>query len=144
MSLDGPAVPLAASAAQPFAMALHELATNSAKHGALSVPGGAVGLRWRAGRRTGEDGFLRLRWTETGGPPVAGPPERRGFGSRVVEATVRGQLGGTVERRWERSGLVVEVAVPLARVAAVPVAGADRRRNGAADRRSAASAASAA
>ena len=45
-------------------------------------------------------------------------PARRGFGSRVIEATVRGQLGGTVERRWERTGLVVEVAVPLARAAA--------------------------
>ena len=45
-------------------------------------------------------------------------PVRRGFGTRVVEATVRGQLGGTVERRWERTGLVVEVAVPLARLVA--------------------------
>jgi two-component sensor histidine kinase len=127
-----------------MAMVLHELATNAAKHGALSVPGGAVAVRWRAGRRAGDDGMLRLRWTEAGGPPVAGPPERRGFGSRVVEATVRGQLGGAVERRWERTGLVVEVSVPLARVAAAPVSGADRRWDGAADRRGAATAASAA
>jgi hypothetical protein len=97
-------------------MVLHELATNAAKHGALSVPGGRVEVRWRAGGGAGDDGMLRLRWTEAGGPPVAGPPERRGFGTRVVEATVRGQLGGAVERRWEPSGLVVEVAVPLARV----------------------------
>jgi two-component sensor histidine kinase len=138
VSLDGPPVALAAAAAQPLAMLLHELATNAAKHGALSVPGGAVEVRWRAGRRTGEDGSLRLRWTETGGPPVLAAPARRGFGSRVVEATVRGQLGGAVERRWERAGLVVEVAVPLARVAAAPAAGADRRWNGATDRRSAA------
>jgi hypothetical protein len=62
--------------------------------------------------------MLRLRWAETGGPPVASAPARRGFGTRVVEATVRGQLGGTVERRWEPSGLVVEVAVPLARLVA--------------------------
>ncbi|MBD0274316.1 MAG: hypothetical protein ICV73_20585, partial [Acetobacteraceae bacterium] len=60
---------------------------------------------------------LRLRWAEKGGPPVAGAPERRGFGTRVVEATVRGQLGGTLERRWDPEGLAVEVAVPLARVA---------------------------
>ena len=118
VSLDGPPVPLAPAAAQPFAMLLHELATNAAKHGALSAPGGAVEVRWRAGRRTGEDGMLRLRWTETGGPPVLAAPARRGFGSRVIEATVRGQLGGTVERRWERTGLVIEVAVPLARAAA--------------------------
>ena len=118
ISLDGPPVPLAPAAAQPFAMLLHELATNAAKYGALSAPGGAVEVRWRAGRRTGEDGMLRLRWTETGGPPVLAAPARRSFGSRVIEATVRGQLGGTVERRWERTGLVIEVAVPLARAAA--------------------------
>ena len=82
-----------------MAMLLHELATNAAKHGALSAPGGRVELRWRAGRRADEDGFLRLRWAEAGGPPLAGPPARRGFGTRVVEATVRGQLGGAVERR---------------------------------------------
>ncbi len=118
VSLDGPPVPIAAAAVQPFAMVLHELATNAAKHGALSVPGGRVEVRWRAGRGPGEDGMLRLCWTETGSPPVAGPPERRGFGTRVVEATVRGQLGGAVERRWERAGIVVEVAVPLARLVA--------------------------
>ena len=61
---------------------------------------------------------MRLRWTEAGGPPVRAAPSRRGFGTRVIEATVRGQLGGTVERRWERTGLVVEIAVPLARAAA--------------------------
>jgi two-component sensor histidine kinase len=108
----------APAAAQPFAMLLHELATNAVKHGALSAPRGAVEVRWRANRRTGEDGMLRLRWTETGGPPVLAAPVRRSFGSRVIEATVRGQLGGTVERRWERTGLVIEVAVPLARAAA--------------------------
>ena len=118
VSLDGPPVPLAPAAAQPFAMLLHELATNAVKHGALSAPRGAVEVRWRANRRTGEDGMLRLRWTETGGPPVLAAPVRRSFGSRVIEATVRGQLGGTVERRWERTGLVIEVAVPLARAAA--------------------------
>jgi two-component sensor histidine kinase len=128
VSLDGPPVPLAPAAVQPLAMVLHELATNAAKHGALSAPGGAVEVRWRARRRAGEDGLLRLRWTETGGPPVFAAPARRGFGTRVVEATVRGQLGGRVERRWERTGLVVEVAVPLARVAC----GADERTNAAA------------
>ena len=125
VSLDGPPVPLAAAAVQPLAMLLHELATNAAKHGALSVPGGVVEVRWRAGRSTGEDGMWRLRWAETGGPPIAGTPARRGFGTRVVEATVRGQLGGAVEQRWAPSGLVVEVAVPLAR--AVRDADADER-----------------
>jgi PAS domain S-box-containing protein len=138
VSLDGPPVPLAPAAVQPFAMVLHELATNAAKHGALSVPGGAVEVRWRAGRRAREDGLLRLRWTETGGPPLAGPPARRGFGSRVIEATVRGQFGGAVERRWDPSGLVVEVEIPLARTTAGDPDARDER--GARDPRDAAAA----
>ena len=69
-------------------------------------------------RRAGEDGVLRLRWVEAGGQPVQGVPERRGFGTRVIEATARGQLGGSVGRRWEPTGLVVEVAIPLARMVA--------------------------
>jgi PAS domain S-box-containing protein len=118
VSIDGPQVALAPTSVQPLAMVLHELATNAAKHGALSARGGQVEVRWTVGRRKGEDGLLRLRWAEAGGPPVAGPPARRGFGTRVVEATVRGQLGGSVERRWGPGGLVVEVAVPVARVLA--------------------------
>jgi two-component sensor histidine kinase len=129
VSLDGPPVALSPTAVQPLAMVLHELATNAAKHGALSAPGGRVEVRWTVGRRKGEDGLLRLRWAEVGGPPVAGPPGRRGFGTRVVEATVRGQLGGTVERRWEPTGLVVEVAVPVARVLAGAEAAASASAN---------------
>ncbi|MBD0271491.1 MAG: PAS domain S-box protein, partial [Acetobacteraceae bacterium] len=128
VSLDGPPVPLTPAAVQPFAMVLHELATNAAKHGALSVPGGRVEVRWRAGRRAGDDGMLRLRWAEAGGPPLRGAPARRSFGSRLIEATVRGQLGGSVERRWENAGLVVEIAVPLSR--AVGVGGASPREAG--------------
>jgi two-component sensor histidine kinase len=113
--LDGPPLRLASIAVQPIAMVLHELATNAAKYGALCAAGGRVDVQWRVGRREGEDGLFRLRWAESGGPPVAGAPARRGFGARVVEATVRRQLGGTLERRWEPTGLVVEIAVPLAR-----------------------------
>jgi two-component sensor histidine kinase len=56
---------------------------------------------------------LLLRWVERGGPPVAGGPARRGFGSRVLEGTVRGQLGGDVTMLWEDAGLVCEISVPL-------------------------------
>jgi PAS domain S-box-containing protein len=116
--LDGPPVPLAAASVQAFAMVLHELVANAAKHGALSAPGGRVDLTWSIGRRAGDDGKLRLRWAEAGGPAVDGAPTRRSFGTRMVEATVCGQLGGAVERHWESSGLVVEVAVPLDRTVA--------------------------
>jgi two-component sensor histidine kinase len=96
-------------------MALHELATNAAKHGALSVPAGRIDVDWRADVAAG---VLRLTWRESGGPSVAGAPARRGFGSRLVEATIGSQLGGTVERRWEEAGLVCAMTAPLARVLA--------------------------
>ena len=113
VELCGPSVHVMPAAAQGLSMALHELATNATKHGALSVPGGVVQLSWTLDR---EGDALRLRWVERGGPPVL-PPTRRGFGSRVIEATVRDQLGGTVRRAWERSGLVCDLEIPLSQLA---------------------------
>src|ERR1700730_2020077 len=74
------------NAAQAIAVTLHELATNAAKYGALSVPDGHVRVEWSRA----QNGRLVLRWTEKGGPPVE-PPTRRGFGARVIEKMVRGQ-----------------------------------------------------
>jgi PAS domain S-box-containing protein len=115
-SADGPRVHLSPAAVQPLTMVLHELATNAAQHGALSTPGGTVEVTWRLGRRAGEDGLLHLCWVERGGPPIAGPPPRRSFGSRFMDSTIRGQLGGSADWRWVRSGLVCEIRVPLARI----------------------------
>lgn len=106
--LQGPELALAAGAAQPLAMALHELATNAAKYGALSVPGGRLDVRWR---RCAEGG-LELRWSERGGPALDGPPARQGFGSSVVRNTVERQLGGTVVFAWRREGLEVVLRLP--------------------------------
>lgn len=114
--LDGPAFRIRAEAVQALGMMFHELATNAAKHGALSVPDGQVTVAWAVDEG---DGLLRIRWTEQGGPPP-GFPTRRGVGSRVIEATVTGQLGGTVERRWPEEGLICDIAVPLARTRAGP------------------------
>ena len=113
IALSGPPVLLPPGAVVTVNLAVHELATNAAKHGALSRPGGTVTLTWCL-----EGGGLRLRWEESGGPPIAGPPTRRGFGSRLIEATVQTQLGGAVERDWEPGGLVCEIVVPLARAVA--------------------------
>ena len=119
--LDGPPVVLPPGTAQPLAMAVHELATNAAKHGALSIPDGRVSVSWRV-----EDGTLRLCWAEAGGPPLAGPPSRRGFGSRVLESTVRGQLGGALSLTWARTGLVCQIEVPFRRSSAeMATAGTD-------------------
>jgi PAS domain S-box-containing protein len=100
--IGGPPLRLVADAVQPLSMALHELATNAAKYGALSVPGGRVEVSWVLDPATGR---LRLHWAEHGGPPIAAPPERRGFGSTLVAAIVRGQLGGAAELRWDPAGL---------------------------------------
>lgn len=114
-ALDGPVVALPAGAAQPLAMALHELATNAVKYGALSAPSSSVSVSWQL--EGGSTGTLRLCWVEAGGPLVVGPPKRRGFGSRVLDGTVRGQLGGTVSLVWKPAGLVCDIELPLAREA---------------------------
>lgn len=112
--LDGPAFRIRAEAVQALGMVFHELATNAAKHGALSVPGGHVAVAWAVDDANAR---LRIRWTEQGGPSP-GFPTRRGVGSRVVEATVTGQLAGTVERRWPEEGLICDIALPLGRTRA--------------------------
>jgi two-component sensor histidine kinase len=112
VTLGGPRAGLAAGAAQPLAMALHELATNAAKYGALSTPEGRVAITWKASDEAG----LTLRWTETGGPRLVAPPTRRGFGSSVVRSTVERQLGGSVRMDWLPDGLVCELALPARQV----------------------------
>lgn len=113
VTMEGPDLALAPDAVQALSMALHELATNATKYGALSTTEGRVRVTWRLDRDAGK---LTIIWRERGGPRLAGAPGRRGFGSRVVEATVGSQLGGRVERAWEAEGLVCVMSVPVARV----------------------------
>ena len=113
VALDGPPVALPALATQPLAMATHELATNALKYGALSVPEGRLKLSWRVVPQAHDQALLRLRWMETGGPPIMAPPARRGFGSRVLDGTVRGQLGGRATQAWTEGGLVCDIEVPI-------------------------------
>jgi two-component sensor histidine kinase len=96
---------IAARSATPLALVFHELATNSAKYGALSAEDGTVTL-------TIEDkgSTLLLRWVERGGPPPPSDPVQ-GFGSRLVEMSVGGQLGGTWARRFEKDGMVCDLTV---------------------------------
>ena len=113
--LEGPAVTLSPTAVQAVSMALHELATNAMKHGALAAPEGRLHLSWSLTERPGH---LLLRWVERGGPRLAGPPARRGFGTRVLRATVEDQLGGQVEKRWPPEGLECDLAIPVERIGA--------------------------
>ena len=105
--LEGPPIALASGAAQSLALAIHELATNAAKYGALSTPGGKIAIEWQWIERDG----LVLRWKETGGPAVQ-VPTRRGFGSDVIDRSVRDQLKGEVNLDWQAEGLNCELILP--------------------------------
>jgi PAS domain S-box-containing protein len=105
VQIDGPQVLVEPNAAQAIAVALHELATNAAKYGALSVAKGQVDLKWSHEA----DERLILRWTETGGPAVQ-TPARQGFGARVVERMI-GQLKGKARFDWCPQGLVCEITL---------------------------------
>ncbi len=101
--IDGPQVLLKPDIAQPIAIILHELATNAAKYGALSVAEGQIDLKWM--HEPG--GRLIMRWAELGGPEVQ-TPTRQGFGSRVINGMV-GQLKGKAYFDWRAEGLAWEV-----------------------------------
>lgn len=111
IALRGPRITIPADATQPLSMAIHELATNATKYGALSSPEGLVSIEWLVEQE--EDEFLRLQWVETGGPAPQDPPPRLGFGSRVLNGTLRKQLGGKVVMSWLATGLVCTIDLPL-------------------------------
>jgi PAS domain S-box-containing protein len=102
-------MPLSSALTQDLALALHELATNAAKYGALSAPEGRVVIR--AGRVQSTGPALRLVWCELGGPPVA-TPAHQGFGTKLLHQLVR-QQRGQIEQDWRADGLVCTVELPL-------------------------------
>ena len=116
VTLQGPAVMIAGSAVQPLAMAMHELATNATKYGALSCADGMVTVSWAVD--AGPARRLRLVWQERGGPPLRSVPDGNGFGTRVLQATLARQLGGAVTQHWEEAGLICEITLPAGRVLA--------------------------
>lgn len=103
----GPDLRLVPAATTTLVMVLHELATNAAKHGALSTAEGRVALEWRT-----DGGALELRWTESAGPPVQ-PPTRRGFGSSLIEQSIASGLGGEARFDFAPTGLVCTIRLPL-------------------------------
>lgn len=104
-------VRLRPKAAVALGMAFHELATNALKYGALSTPGGHVALRLRLEDRQ-SDRRLMIEWTESGGPAVV-RPERRGFGSRLLERGLAGELAGRVRLDYHPAGLSCRMDLPL-------------------------------
>ena len=105
-SIEGPKVLLAQDAAQTIAMAVHELATNAAKYGALSRDEGHIDVTWSRS----VDGELVIRWAETGGPHVY-TPSQGGFGTRVLDTMVRA-INGKVQFNWRSEGVEFSIALP--------------------------------
>ncbi|SFL39660.1 PAS domain-containing protein [Methylobacterium pseudosasicola] len=110
--VSGPNVPLAAKSALSLALALHELATNATKYGALANESGAVDLCWHVVHADGTSRFC-LTWSEQGGPPILAPPTRRGFGSRLIERSFAAEVGGQVRLTYAPTGLVCHLEAPL-------------------------------
>jgi len=110
-TLDGPDLTILPKTAISLALAIHELATNAVKHGALSCPEGRISVAWQRIRGDGP-ARLALRWEESGGPAVE-PPTRRGFGTRMIERGLAAELGGTVTIDFRPGGLVCTVDAPL-------------------------------
>ena len=112
MVLVGPDVNLGPKATTNLALILHELSTNSAKYGALSVPEGKLNVTWSI-----KDQNLMLKWQERGGPPVIGPPRASGFGTLLTQHSVRGDFGGSLNYDWQSEGLIVVLNFAVARLA---------------------------
>lgn len=111
-TIEGSDLQLPPKVALALGMALHELATNAAKYGALSCSSGHVRVAWSLQNRA-RIPHLHLCWTETGGPPVE-PPQRRGFGSRLIERGLAHELDGDVRMQFDPAGLGCTIVIPLA------------------------------
>jgi CheY-like chemotaxis protein len=106
IQFSGPDISLQPATAQGLALALHELATNAAKHGALSLPAGKITLEWQL-----QGDALALQWVEIGGPTIA-QPSSRSFGLKVIAASIEQQLGGKVIFEWAPKGLRCLISIP--------------------------------
>jgi PAS domain S-box-containing protein len=106
VSIEGPQLLLKPDLAQAMGVTLHELTTNAAKYGALSVSEGHIQVTWSCG----PDGLVVLRWMETGGPPVE-PPKHHGFGTRAIKSVIQRQPMGEVNFTWATSRVICEIVV---------------------------------
>jgi PAS domain S-box-containing protein len=112
LHISGPKLLLKPKAALAFALVLHELATNAVKYGALLNESGKISVDWQV--TSTEPQQVVFRWKERGGPGVK-PPERRGFGSRLIEEGIKQDMAGCVQLDFQPAGLACEIQVPLDR-----------------------------
>jgi two-component sensor histidine kinase len=108
-TIAGPAAACGEHALNGMALIFHELATNAVKYGALANETGHIGISW-----TVTDSVIAFDWRESDGPPVSGEPQVAGFGSKLLNDTVRRQFNGTLDHVWEADGLKVRIDIPLA------------------------------
>jgi two-component system CheB/CheR fusion protein len=113
LRISGPPVRFQPKAAETFALAIHELATNAIKYGALSQPAGRVDVSWRVDDAS-DPTQLIFDWRERGGPPVK-PPPRKGFGTELLERTMAFELKGKSTLAFNVSGFHCTIAIPLNR-----------------------------
>jgi two-component system CheB/CheR fusion protein len=111
MRVSGPAVRFQPKAAETFALAIHELATNALKYGALGQPSGRLEISWRIDEAADPTQLL-FEWRERGGPPVA-LPARKGFGSELLERTLAFDLKGRTTMSFNATGLQCQITIPL-------------------------------
>jgi PAS domain S-box-containing protein len=116
-TMHGPSIWLASNEAVTFSLVFHELATNAAKYGALSVPDGSVAVRWWLEPDT-EPTALLLEWVESGGPVVV-PPSRSGFGSRLLRQALAHELGGEANLEFSPLGVQCRLRLPLSQKVSV-------------------------
>jgi signal transduction histidine kinase/FixJ family two-component response regulator len=113
LQIDGPNIHLIPRAALALSLAIHELATNAAKYGALSNEGGCVHIHWQL---TDTPQTFSFAWVESGGPPV-NAPQRRGFGSRLIERGLAQDLSGQIELEFKPAGVVCSISAPIEEIA---------------------------
>lgn len=106
-----PRMGIGEAAATNLALVVHELATNSAKYGALSVDSGVLDI---SGSLAGED--IRIDWTEHGGPDVTAPKSAESYGTRLIRQTIEWQLGGSISYEWSKNGLIVTMFIKVSRL----------------------------
>ena len=109
--IDGPDIVLTPKAGLSMAMAIHELASNAAKYGSLSIPDGKLAVVWTT--TTGPEPEFHLSWTETGGPVIAAAPLKRGFGTALIEKSMAFELDAVVQRSFPPEGVICTIDLPL-------------------------------
>jgi two-component system, chemotaxis family, CheB/CheR fusion protein len=112
VSIDGPQILLKPKAAELFALAIHELATNAVKYGALSAASGRIDVAWAIDGADGQP-QLAFRWSESGVRPASVPSRRSGFGTELIERTLAYDLNGKATLRLDPHGLQCAIAIPV-------------------------------